>query len=146
MFQNKYQNYTKPLPADSTLCVYDEEKLIFCSSGKWLLPLFDFECFMKTYNGSRQSLCIHDSAIGKAAAVLMLRQGVKFIHGDIVSRLAVDFINKYNSLPQNKDSPVTITYTSLVERIKCATEEQLAPLDDLEQMYSLLLQRLNSSK
>lgn len=141
----KYENYRKPLPADSTLCVYNEERLIFCSSGKWLLPLFDFECFMRTYNGSRENLCIHDSAIGKAAAVLMVRQGIKYIHGNIVSKLAMQFVDKFNSLSKNKKNPVTITYDSSVEKIKCATEEQLAPYTDIEQMYKLLVERLNSS-
>lgn len=143
----EYKNYREPLPLTSTLGVYCEEKLIFCSSGKWLLPLFEFENFMKSYNGSRENLCVHDSAIGKAAAVLMLRQGVKYIHGDIVSKLAVDFIKKINSKSRRKSSKslITITYNTLVDRIKCATEDQLAPFTDLEQMYSLIKERLSLS-
>ena len=75
----------------------------------------------------------------------MVRQGIKYIHGNIVSKLAMQFVDKFNSLSKNKKNPVTITCDSSVEKIKCATEEQLAPYTDIEQMYKLLVERLNSS-
>jgi len=60
-------SYLDRLPEGISLQVFNGENLIFESSGKWLHPLFDFEEFLKTYEGPRNDLRSHDSAIGKAA-------------------------------------------------------------------------------
>ncbi|MCH5291303.1 MAG: DUF1893 domain-containing protein [Treponema sp.] len=128
--------YTDPLPAGITLQVYTRDRLIFSSGGKWLLPLFELEQFLAAYKGPRELLSIHDTAIGKAAAVLLARMGVERIHANVASLLAVEYIEH---LKPNQS--IQISYDTCVERLLCATESQLAPLTDSDTMYTLLRQR-----
>ena len=69
------------------------EKQIFYSESKWLHPIFEFETFLETYDGPRDNLTAWDSAIGKAAAVLLIRLGIKKLHGELVSELAVKYVD-----------------------------------------------------
>lgn len=111
------------------------EKLqIFYSKSKWLHPIFEFEDFLKTYKGPRENLTAWDSAIGKAAAVLLIRLGIKQLHGELVSELAV----KYAEAELGKGK---ITWDTIVERLMCQTEIQLEGLTDSDEMYYLLRQR-----
>ena len=128
--------YQQPLPADLTLAVYNDDVMIFSSRGKWLHPLFDLECFLLTYAGSVNNLSVHDKVIGKAAAVLIARLGVKHIHTELVSFLALDYLNQRH---------IPITYTGKVDRILCATEKILADETDSDHMYDLLRQRLEQT-
>ena len=116
------------------LKVFDGDTQIFYSESKWLHPIFEFEDFLKTYNGPLDNLRAWDSAIGKAAAVLLIRLGVLQIHGELVSKLAVDYTSK--TLGEGK-----LTYDTLVDRLMCQTESQLENLTDSDEMYYLLRQR-----
>ncbi|MCR4580796.1 MAG: DUF1893 domain-containing protein [Treponema sp.] len=117
------------------LKIYDkEDKLIFSSESKWLYPIFEFENFLSDYAGDKSYFRAHDSAIGKAAAVLLIRLGVKKIHGDLTSKLAVNYLSGILGAD-------AITWTELVERLMCQTESQLENLTDTEEMYYLLRQR-----
>lgn len=134
-------NYQSPLPSGISLQIFNNETLIFESSGKWLHPLFDFLEFLKTYDGPKDNLLLHDNAIGKAAAVLAIRAGVKKINAEILSEIAKKYIEETNSnRPENEK--IQLAWTNLVPKILCATETQLEPLHDGEQMYQLLLERL----
>ena len=130
-----------PLPPGTTLAVYQGERPVFQSSGKWLHPLFELEqAFSAGTLPPAAGLSLHDSAIGKAAAVLIIRMGIRRIHADIASGLARDYVQEVNrNLPAGEQ--VEFSYTHLVERLLCATEAQLAPLQDSDSMYFLLRQR-----
>src|SRR5574344_1343329 len=130
---NNYFAYKKPLLENTTLEVFNNDELIFKSIGKWLNPLFDLEKFLSTYSGSKENLCAHDTAVGKAAAVLMLRLGVKNIYANLASRLALDYIVQVN---KNEKSNISFEYESIVDRLLCATEDQLEDLFDEDEMYS----------
>lgn len=133
-------SYTSHLPQGISLQIFDNETLIYESNGKWLHPLFDFENFLKTYDGPKDNLAIHDTVIGKAAAVLTLRAGITKINAELISELAKNYIAEINaSLPQDKQ--IQVQYTNVVPKILCATETQLENLHDSEQMYHLLRQR-----
>ncbi len=117
------------------LKIYDQnDKLIFSSESKWLHPIFEFETFLKTYNGDKSYFRAHDSAIGKAAAVLLIRLGVKKMHGDLTSRLALEYVSEILGAD-------CLTWTELVDRLMCQTELQLEKLQDPDEMYYLLRQR-----
>lgn len=132
-----FENYKKPLKAENTLEIFSNNELIFESRGKWLEPLFEAEKIK-----GRKNLSFHDTAIGKAAAVLMVRLGAEKIHGNIVSQLAVDFINKCNIEIEKKGlPPVRISWENKVSRLLCATEAELAPLEDFDDMYIRIRQR-----
>lgn len=130
--------YLDPLPENVSLQVFNDSELIFFSSGKWLHPLFEFEEFLKTYSGPRNNLCSHDSAIGKAAAVLTIRLGIKKINAELVSENARNFISFYN---ENSSEQVELKFTNSVPKLLCQTENQLETLSDIDEMYFLLRQR-----
>ena len=116
------------------LRVFNGEHLIFSSEKKWLHPLFDFEEFLKTYKGPVDNLRSHDSAIGKAAAVLSVRLGIKNIHADLLSSLGLNYINQVLGNGH-------ITYDTLIDRLMCQTENKLENLTDSDEMYFLLRKR-----
>lgn len=137
---NEKSSYKNPLKANHTLEVFNNDELIFASQGKWLAPLFELEAFFKDYTGPKENLCLHDTAVGKAAAVLMIRMGIKHIHANLASRLAVAYVQEL-SAKNSFYSDLTIMYDSLVDRLLCATEDQLEHLTDNDEMYFLLRQR-----
>ena len=124
------------------LNIYNGNTLLFTSQSKWLHPIFEFEDFLKEEDQKSDALpctemlnlTAHDSAIGKAAAVLLVRLGIKKMHGDLVSSLAVDYVTK----TLGKDC---ITYDKLVDRLMCQTENILDSLTDVDEMYYILRQR-----
>lgn len=124
--------YQQPLREGTTLCVYNRDQLIFSDSGRWLTPLFALERFLSTYQGERDSLHAHDTAAGKAAAVLMSRMGIKKVHINLVSDLAVAFYEEHG---------IEVTYEKRIERLACKTEELLFPMESEDQMYRLLRMR-----
>lgn len=119
---------------ENMLQVFNDDKLIFSSQSKWLHPIFEFEEFLQTYDGNKENLFAHDTAIGKAAAVLLIRLGIKKIHGDLTSQLAVDYITE---ILNSK----AITYDTLIDRLKCQTEKELENLSDQEEMYKIIKAR-----
>ncbi|MCQ2603478.1 MAG: DUF1893 domain-containing protein [Spirochaetia bacterium] len=142
------EKYKEPLPDGCTLCVYCQNALIFKSGGKWLHPLFDFQNFLSDdpdIEKKQEVLAAHDSAVGKAAVVLMLRCGFRYIHADLASRLAADYVEWYNR-QQTQEKRVTFSYSSLVERFRCATEAELENMTDLEDMYAKVYHRLTNSR
>ena len=140
---NNYFAYKKPLSENTTLEVFNNDELIFSSYGKWLNPLFELEKILSTYTGNRDNLCAHDTAVGKAAVVLMLRLGVKNIYANLASRLALDYISQIN---KNEKSNISFEYDLIVDRLLCATENQLENLSDEDEMYrDRKSTRLNSS-
>lgn len=116
------------------LKIYSSGTQIFYSESKWLHPIFEFETFLKSYEGPRENLTAWDSAIGKAAAVLLIRLGIREMHGELVSNLAVQYVESV--LGEGK-----ITWDTLVDRLMCQTESQLETLTDSDEMYYLLRQR-----
>lgn len=134
--------FRNPLKNGTTLEIYDENSLIFESSGKWLYPLFEFEDFLKTFSGNMNNLSAHDTAIGKAAAVLMIRMNIKHINANLISELALNYIDFYNSkIAKSEKEKVEIFYEKKVHRLLCATEELLSKLSSSDEMYFLLRQR-----
>lgn len=132
---NKNVAYKQPLPDEKTLAVYNNDELIFTDSGKWLNPLFELEKFLANYKGGKDNLSAHDTAVGKAAAVLMVRMGIKRIYTNLASRLAFNYIEELNKTSVQK---IEFGWDSIVDRLLCATEDQLEPLHDLDEMYGLL--------
>ncbi len=132
--------YLDPLPAGKTLQVFEDDTCIFSSQGKWLHPLFDFDSFMQGYQGRKTGLYAHDTAIGKAAALLMVRNGIQHIHANLASRLAKSYIDELNK-ERKTDERITLVADTWVELLLCATEGELAPLMDSDQMYLMLRRR-----
>ncbi len=126
--------YKQKLPDNITLQAYDNETCIFSDKGRWLNPLFSLEKFLETYKGNKEFLYIHDTAAGKAAAVLMVRFGVKKAHINLISELALAYYQK---------SGVEISWDKKVDKLACMTEALLEPMEDSVEMYRILRIRAN---
>lgn len=119
-------------PEEVSLLVFLEEQLIFSSDGKWLYPLFDFEDFLKTHAFDLNDIFLKDKVIGKASALLIIRMGIKKVHGDIMSELAMDVLDQ---------NDIHYSYTTCVPKISCKTEELLHLVNDPEIAYQILCKR-----
>lgn len=136
-------SYKSPFPEGISFQMWSggSPEPVFSTGGKWLHPILDAERFLDENPGLKESvLCVHDSAVGKAAAVLMVRCGAGYIHADLASSLAVSFIESYN-LRQPEEKKVCFSYGRITERFRCATEGELEFLDDVELMYKLIKRR-----
>lgn len=125
--------YLDKLAEGHTLEVFDGEKLIFSSSGHWLHPLFQLMDFLKGYE-VRESLSLHDSISGTAAAVLTTLSGVKRVNADMASEGALEVYRAHG---------VQCSYSALVDRIQCVTETLISPQDPLEESARKLRRKAN---
>ncbi len=132
VFGEVVEPYKQPLKDGITLCVYNNEELIFSDRGRWLTPLFALEAFLQTYEGDRSNLAAHDTAAGKAAAILMVRLGIKRVHINLMSDLALTYYEA---------NGVEASYEKKIEKLACKTETLLEELTDADEMYRLLRMR-----
>ena len=126
--------YQQPLEEGLSLAVYNGDDPIFTHQGHWLHPLFALEEFLLTYEGPRDLLSVHDSAAGKAAAVLQARLGVRRAHIDLISDLAVEYY---------RAKGIEVSWEKKIERLACQTESLLAEIDDEDEIYRILKRRAN---
>jgi len=113
--------------------VYNQNKLLFHSDGHWLHPIFEFEEFLKTSPLKPEALEIHDKIIGRAAALLLVRLGIKKLHAKLLSELGKDVLEHYN---------VDYNYEKMVPQIGCQTEEQLRNEYNPEVAFKLIQNRI----
>ena len=121
---------------NSTLRIIKDGQLIFQSNRRWLMPLFDFEDFLRDHPQDMAALEFHDKVIGKAAALLMIRLGAASVQGGVMSHLACGILER---------RAISYTYETLVDRIDCQTEEILLNIDDPEKAYLILAERAHRS-
>jgi len=115
-----------------SLQVFLGKQLVFASDGRWLHPLFELEVFLAGSEYSPSELLASDRIVGKAAALLIARMGLRTVRAGIMSRLAERVM-----LQQG----IVYRFDTRVDRIDCATEELLSDIDDLETAHRLLAQR-----
>ena len=114
--------------------VFDGEELIFEDNGSWLHPLFKLEEFLNKNNLLTEGLFLKDKVIGRGAAVIIVKLGIKRCHGKLVSKRA---------LPILKENQVEITWDKLINRIDCKTEELITTDLSISAAYNMLLRRAN---
>ena len=117
-----------------SLKVFLKDQLVFSSDGKWLYPLFDFEDYLRKNDFNVNELFVNDKVIGKAAGLLMARLGIRKLHGELMSNLAIDLCKKLE---------INYGFTNKIPRIQCKTEELLLGGDDPEFAYQILCKRAN---
>lgn len=105
---------------------------VFESRGNWLHPLFELEEFFAEEGVASSQTEIRDKVVGKAAALLIVRLGIKCVHAGTMSRLALDVFERRN---------IRFSYDALVDRIDCRTEEILLSIDDPDDAYEILRKR-----
>jgi len=126
---NRYQ---EPLTKGTTLCVYNHDELIFSDAGRWLHPLFALETFLASYAGPTDLLSAHDTAAGKAAALLMSRFGIKRVHINLISEAAITHYQAHG---------IEVSWEERIPLLACKTETLLFEMEDEDQMYRELKRR-----
>lgn len=115
-----------------TLRVRFGGRQVFSSSGKWLHPLFELEEFLNSASYPPQGVVVEDKIVGKAAALLLIRMGIRQVKAGVLSELAKAVLERFE---------VRFSYTTIVERIDCRTESLLADVEDPEQAYRIVKAR-----
>ncbi len=117
-----------------TLELFSDSRLVFSSAGKWLHPLFELEDFLAGVGSGLDpaALSLRDRIAGKAAALLIVRLGIRRVHADVLSLLGKRVFEARQ---------VEHSWDQLVERIDCHTEAALAGIDDPLEAYAWLRQR-----
>jgi len=129
-------SYLEKLKEGNSLELYQGEKLVFTSFGKWLHPLFEVESFLKESRLDPATLSLHDHVDGKAAAMLTVYLGINKVHSDLLSQGALEIFQRYC---------VVITYETLVPKIQCMTEsiisEEMTPSVAYKVLYDRALKK-----
>ena len=116
-------------------------KLLFSSAKKWLHPLFELEEFLAAYGkGGRDfstcefggELFLRDRVVGRAAAFLIVRMGIRRVETDILSRRAI---------PLLQENSVATEAIATVDAIDCMTEDLLKDKSNPQEVYALLAER-----
>jgi len=118
------------------LIVKGPDNFIFTDDGHWLHPLFALEDHLKSLDVDSSLLELRDKLIGRGAAVLICRMGIKKCHGSVVSRRGLSYLNKYS---------IECTYDTLVDRLDCQTELVLTDEMSSDDAYSELSRRAGRS-
>ncbi len=119
-----------------SLEVFYKGECIFSSEGKWLHPLFELEEFLTAQSYSPETLLVRDKIVGKAAALLLVRLGMRRIAAGVLSRLAQQVLDRHH---------ISYRFEQSVDRIDCQTEALLAEIDDPEAAYSFIRERARRS-
>lgn len=126
---------------DVSLIVFDGNREIFSCSGSWLHPIFEFEEFLKRsreVSGTTYSdLWVRDKVIGRAAALLFIRLGVKRVETPLISELAIEVL-QYHGCTYRTDQ--------VIPSIQCRTETLLVTTFDPEAAHSIIMERIAANK
>ena len=123
---------------DNSLEVHEAGRLIFASTGKWLYPLLELEEFLADNPAvDPATVRVKDKIVGRAAALLMVRMGLKQIHAALLSRLGLDALIGHG---------VDASYDTLVDQIQCQTEEILRNVADPDEAHRIIRKRAARSQ
>jgi len=120
------------MSAEVTLRAYYGQREVFSSVGKWLYPLFELEEFLGTSSYQPETLRLEDKIVGKAAALLLVRLGIRQVKAGVLSKLGREVLERQH---------VLYSAGQTVERIDCQTEILLSEVEDPEQAYRIVAQR-----
>jgi hypothetical protein len=120
-----------------TLELFHGDERLFASEGRWLYPLLELEQYLSTSRwpepGQRGELEVHDKIVGKAAALLLVRLGIRKVHAGLLSLLGEAVLRRHG---------VELSHRERVARISCRTETLLAEVEDPEEAYRLIRERI----
>jgi len=120
------------MSTEVTLRAFHGQMEVFSSTGKWLHPLFELEEFLGTSSYQPETLRLEDKIVGKAAALLLVRLGIRQVKAGVLSKLGREVLERQH---------VLYSAGQTVERIDCQTEILLSEVEDPEQAYRIVAQR-----
>jgi hypothetical protein len=112
--------------------IRQNNRVVFTSELKWLIPWFEFEDYLKLHPVDTSTCEVYDKIVGKAAALLMIRCKIGSVHAGVMSELAQGALEQ---------SSVPYTFDTMVSRIDCQTEEILKDINDSDEAYQILCKR-----
>ncbi len=121
--------FMQAAPAHHALEVHLGGTELFHSDGKWLHPLLDLERFLEAHDYDPAALTLRDKIIGRAAALLIVRLGIRHVHAGMLSELGAEVLRHFG---------VAFDYENLVPRIACETEVLLKNELDPEKAHALI--------
>lgn len=122
---------------EHSLLVSHHDKVIFTSNQHWLYPLFELEDFLKQHPFSANELFLKDKIAGRAAAWLIVHLGIKRCHIVLISKLAIQVLEKHG---------VIFTFDHIVEQIQCRTETLITNDMGVNEVYLFLRKRAGRVK
>jgi hypothetical protein len=120
-----------------SLEAFHKGQRVFSSRGKWLHPLFELEDFLKDRGLPAGELAVRDKIVGKAAALLMVRLGLRSVEAGLMSLLGEEVFLRHG---------VRFRTRERVERILCRTESILLEVNDPEEAYRIIAQRIAAAR
>ncbi len=117
--------------------VYHKNTMVFHSDSHWLHPIFEFESFIENNSIDPETLKVHDKIIGRAAALLLVRLGIRQIHAGLLSELGKEVLLHFQ---------VKFSFDKLVNQIGCQTETLLKDEDDPQEAYRLIKEHIAKAK
>ncbi len=121
---------------NDTLRVYEDDELIFSSTGERLLPLLEY---IDGFSVNKREVIIFDKIVGNAAALLSIKAGAKEVYSPLGSRLAVNNLEKYR---------IKYYLSEIVPYIQKPDSEDMCPMErlsigkDPEEFYTALLDNI----
>lgn len=112
-----------------TLKLFLAGQVMFSSQKVWLHPLFDLEGYLSESDCDPSSVVLSDRIIGRAAAFLLVRMGIRQLRTQVISRLAIPVLEAHG---------VEYRCDEIIERIACATESELVEVKDGELAYAMI--------
>ncbi|TVQ28509.1 MAG: DUF1893 domain-containing protein [Spirochaetaceae bacterium] len=124
-------------PRDATVLRLSRSgTVVFASSRPWLHPLLDLTRFLETTGETTADCELYDKIVGRAAALLMVRLGIRSLRTGIMSERAI---------PVLEANGVTWHADARVERIDCLTEDILANETDSDTAYRIIRARARAA-
>lgn len=109
---------------------------VYNSNGSWLHPLLDLTAFLLDRPVDTSDCTLHDKIVGRAAALLIVRLGIRSVQADVISRRAIPVFEAHGVAWQG---------ASVVDRIDCRTEDILADEHDPESAYRIIRDRAGAA-
>jgi len=116
-----------------TLEILEGDRALFSSSGKWLHPLFEAEKWLNKQAVDPRRLTLRDNIVGKAAALLIVRLDIRRVEAGVLSRLGEGVLIKHE---------VSYSCADRVDKILCRTEQELSGVDDPQEAYRILSEKI----
>lgn len=122
---------------DALTCVLCKGDAVYKSCEKGISPMLDYIASSTDLKGFAAA----DKIIGKAAAMLFVKAGVKEVYGSVMSSSAAELLQKHN---------ISCSWGTLTDKIinrkgdgVCPMEQTVAGINDLTEAYEALLRRRN---
>ena len=110
---------------------------VFSSGGSWLHPLFELERFFQASGIDPAECRLYDKLIGKAAALLIVRLGIRRLATGLLSARGEQVLIAHGVQYQARER---------VDRLLCRTEELLQEVDDPDSAHAIILARIETNR